>query len=745
MSATGEPLIDFFTGGGAYMPRTHCIIDQTGNTDWAWVATLLVLTLGVVISYLRIFAFWMRCYFGEQKRDRNGKLFDLAMVFLLCAICGYALSILMFFWPGYRLLAGFLVVLNFFAWKFCLSLQPFAMAFKGGRLERELREEIQSRATLLESLLASKTTELSESERRFRTVVQNIPGVAFRVAIDEKWTNLFVSDGIALITGYPASDFINNAERDCASITHPDDIERVEAAVAAAVEQRGSYCVEYRVRHKDGSVKWVQEQAQVVCEERTDQPLYLDGVQIDITDLKLTEEALKRSSLHDKLTGLPNRSLLMDRLRMCVARKTRNRDEHFAVLFIDFDRFKVVNDCLGHEAGDELLRQIAARLTGLLRQTDTVARPIGLREHGEQLVGRLGGDEFIIILEDLTAPEDAMVVAERIVQASRAPYDVNGHEIISTASVGVVTSRDGLQSSEDMLRDADTAMYEAKFAGKDRVMRFDARMHDRIQERLMLEKELRGAIAANQMSVVYQPIVCLESGAWLGAEALVRWNNPRRGNVPPTEFIAIAEEAGIIDEVGEWVLRNACKQLMEWQRMLGESCPNYMSVNLSRSQLALANLPDRIRAVLRETGVEPQRILLEVTENQAAVGQKEMIATLQRLRAIGVRLAMDDFGTGLSSLSGLHQLPINVLKIDRSFVNNLSNGRQFMALARSIIDLASNLGLTTVAEGIETTEHLISLQALGCTHGQGYHFAKPMSPIDFENRIRNSLPRADAA
>jgi EAL domain-containing protein (putative c-di-GMP-specific phosphodiesterase class I) len=226
---------------------------------------------------------------------------------------------------------------------------------------------------------------------------------------------------------------------------------------------------------------------------------------------------------------------------------------------------------------------------------------------------------------------------------------------------------------------------------------------------------------------------------------LVRWNNPRRGNVPPTEFIAIAEEAGLIDELGEWVLRTACKQLMDWQQTLGDSCPHYMSVNLSRSQLALANLPDRIRAVLQETAVPPERMLLEVTENQAVVGQKEMIATLQRLRSIGVRLAMDDFGTGLSSLSGLHQLPINVLKIDRSFVNNLSNGRQFMALARSIIDLASNLGLTTVAEGIETSEHLISLQALGCTHGQGYYFAKPMSPADFENRLRNPLPRADAA
>lgn len=737
VSATGYALLDYFTGGGMYMPRTHCLVNEAGTTDWPWVIALLVLSAGVVAMYLRIFVFWMRCYFGEAERDRNGKLFQLSMVFLLCAMCGYLMSIVMFFWPGYRLLAGLLLVLNFATWRFCTNLEPFRAAFKSGRLERELREEVESRAGRLEEMLASRTRELRDSERRFRTLVQNLPGVAFRVAIDERWTNIFVSDGIEGLTGYPASDFIGNAVRDCASVTHPDDLARVDEEVGRAIRERSTYSIEYRIIRRDGEIRWVAERAQIVCDDTTAEPRYIDGMQLDITERKLAEQALERASLVDKLTGLPNRALVFDRLRQCIARRARRPDEAFAVLFLDFDRFKLINDSLGHDAGDELLRQIAERLRGVVRMSDTVSR-----DTGETTAGRLGGDEFVVILSALASPEDAHRVARRILEVCRDSYIIHGHEVVSTVSIGLVTSETSRGDAEQILRDADTAMYQAKLAGKGCCVAFDEAMRDRANERLLLEEELRAAVARGAFTVLYQPIVSIESSRCVAAEALVRWNNPRRGPVSPAEFIPIAEDCGVINPLGAWVLRAACAQFAAWRSALGEQCPDHISVNLSRSQLACHDLPATIESILRETGLPAGCLQLEITENQAARAVGSYREALGRLRALGVRLAMDDFGTGMSSLSGLHELPIHVLKIDRSFVRNLCQGKQFMALARSIIELAGNLGLRTVAEGIETPNDLAVLQALGCDDGQGYLFAKPLSVEQFEQFLRE---RSNAA
>ncbi|MDX2016763.1 MAG: EAL domain-containing protein [Planctomycetota bacterium] len=742
MSGTGHAWLDFFAGGGFYMPRTHCLVNEAGQTDWAWVITLLVLTTTIVAMYLRIFIFWMRCYFNEAERDRNRKLFDLGMVFLLCALCGYAMSIVMFFWPGYRLLAGLMLVLNFFTLRFCWHLAPFRAAFQSGRLERELREEIQSRAIKLEATLAERTRLLRGSEQRFRTLVQNLPGVAFRVAIDERFTNIFVSDGIEALTGYPASDFINNAIRDCASITHPDDLGRVDEEAARAVRERTGYAIEYRIVRRDGAVRWVAERATVVCDEATGEPAYLDGMQLDITERKEAEEALKRASLVDKLTGLPNRALVFDRLRQCLARRARKPEQHFAVLFLDFDRFKLINDSLGHDAGDELLRQIAQRLRGVMRMSDTVSREQPSAEQPGTTAGRLGGDEFVVILTDLASPADAQIVAQRILEVCREPYSISGHEVISTVSIGLVTSETARGDAEEILRDADTAMYQAKLAGKGCCVAFDAAMRDRADERLLLEEELRSAVARGAFTVLYQPIVSMEDSRCVAAEALVRWDNPRRGPVSPAEFIPIAEDCGVINPLGAWVLRTACEQFMRWRAALGEQCPDHISVNLSRSQLACHDLPATIETILRETGLPASCLQLEITENQAARATGSYREALGRLRALGVRMAMDDFGTGMSSLSGLHELPIDVLKIDRSFVRNLCQGKQFMALARSIIELAGNLGLRTVAEGIETPNDLAVLQALGCDDGQGYLFAKPLPADQFERFARERPSRA---
>lgn len=299
-------------------------------------------------------------------------------------------------------------------------------------------------------------------------------------------------------------------------------------------------------------------------------------------------------------------------------------------------------------------------------------------------------------------------------------------------------------TADDVLRDADTAMYEAKLAGKDRVMVFDGAMRDRVKERLQLEEELRGAMARGELRVEYQPIVAMESGRCVGAEALLRWSNARRP-VSPAEFVPIAEECGLIVEIGDWVMREVARTYVAWRMRLGSKAPESVSVNLSRSQLACSDLPARVQRVLKDSGLEASRLQLEITENQAVSSRAEQIDALRRLREIGVKLAMDDFGTGLSSLSGLHQMPIDVVKIDRSFVNHLGEGKQFMALARSIIELAGNLGLKTVAEGIETAEHLAALQALGCGLGQGYYFARPMSPEAFESYLLTGVERRAAA
>lgn len=736
-SWTGVPALDFFTGDGRYMPRVHCLVDEAGRADWLWIGILVSLTGGVVLWYARIFVFWMQCYFGERPEDRNTKLFHLAAIFLLCAICGYATSILMFIWPGYRLVAAFLLALNFFSWRFCRNLEPFRQAFASGRFQRELREETASRAEELERLLRERTAALHESETRFGTIIQNLPGVAFRIAVDENWTNLFVSDEIEAVTGYPATEFTSGA-RACASIVHPDDVSRLDDAVDAAIRGATTYSVEYRIFHRDGGVRWVLERGLAVVDDATGQPEYIDGLQFDITERKRAEEEAQRSSLVDRLTHLPNRSLLLARLRAMVCSE-REEGRGYAVLFLDFDRFKVINDSLGHEAGDVLLRSIADRLRSVLRIGDASV------DSDSVVVGRLGGDEFVVIMDDLEDPAIASRVAGRIVLAFREPHEVCGHRVVSTVSVGVVTDSTRPRTAESLLRDADTAMYRAKLAGKGRAVVFDEAMRESADERLLLEEELRDALAEEQFALAYQPIVSLETGEWVGAEALLRWNNPRRGMVSPAEFIPIAEESGLIVEIGEWVLLEAANQHMRWLGSLRDAAPRSISVNLSRSQLACADLPERLTRIMREVGLPAESLHLEITENQAASGGDHQVDSLRALRAIGVKLAMDDFGTGLSSLSGLHELPIDVLKIDRSFVVNLRGGKQFMALARSIIELAGNLGMTTTAEGIENPEDLTVLQALGCPLGQGFLFAPPMSGQEFERRLREQVRGRHAA
>jgi diguanylate cyclase (GGDEF)-like protein len=427
--------------------------------------------------------------------------------------------------------------------------------------------------------------------------------------------------------------------------------------------------------------------------------------------LEESKEHFRHAAFHDALTGLPNRPLLIDHLKLAIERCKLNHDHLFAVLFIDLDRFKNINDSLGHNTGDQLLVAIAARIADCLRPTDTIAR--------------LGGDEFAILLDGLEDWTMATVVADRVQAELLKPFSLNGHEVYTTASIGIRLSMDGREDAENMLRDADTAMYRAKDNGKARHELFHNTMHARAVALLKLENDLRRAIERNEFCVHYQPIISLETEGLAGFEALVRWDHPERGTVPPDEFIALAEETGLISEIGTWVLREACTKLKEWHATPGRESLT-VSVNLSGKQLTQTDLIEQIETTVRETGINPAWLRLEITETVVMENAELATTTLVQLRKLGVHLSIDDFGTGYSSLSYLHRFPVNTLKIDRSFIGRMARGDENSEIVGTICTLANNLGMEVVAEGVETREHLELLRSLKCQYGQGYLFSKPL-------------------
>ncbi|MFL5847156.1 MAG: putative bifunctional diguanylate cyclase/phosphodiesterase [Solirubrobacteraceae bacterium] len=435
-------------------------------------------------------------------------------------------------------------------------------------------------------------------------------------------------------------------------------------------------------------------------------------VSLALTDAK-TVGAMVHQALHDALTGLPNRALFLDRLEHALARAVRGGSE-VAVLFLDLDRFKTVNDSLGHAAGDELLCVVARRISGCMRAADTAAR--------------LGGDEFAVLLEDLVSTREAVRVAERIISALEEPIEVAGREVFVGASIGVAT---GSYGAEDLLRHADVAMYRAKAQGKGRYAMFEEGMQAEVIDRLELEADLQRAIDRGELEVFYQPIIALASGEMAGHEALVRWRHPTRGLLSPGGFIPVAEETGLVVPIGRFVLREACRQAAEWAATTGTDLS--MNVNLSGRQLEDPALLDDVTAILRETGLPAARLVLEITETVLMHDTETTIERLRALRALGVRLAVDDFGTGYSSLRYLNRFPLDVLKMAKPFVDGLGSQEEDPALARAIIDLGANLGLTIIAEGIERSAQLVQLRRLGCPMGQGYWFARPM-PADEAGR-----------
>src|SRR4051794_1222565 len=439
-------------------------------------------------------------------------------------------------------------------------------------------------------------------------------------------------------------------------------------------------------------------------------PTHVVTVVTDLTERKAAEARLARQALHDSLTGLPNRTLFHDRLAQALARASRGHGR-VAVLYIDLDEFKLINDVYGHGAGDEVLRAAANLLESATRTGDIVAR--------------LGGDEFGVVCEPIPDAAEALATAQRLAAALDVPFGLRGHEITITTSIGIALSDDGVTDADQLLQDADIALYRAKEAGRDRVILFDDHLRAHSLRRIHLEEALRGALGAGELSLAYQPEVEIASGRLVGFEALLRWDHPILGSVPPDEFVPVAERSDLIHQIGKWVLDQAAQEAAVWQRLHPEMALK-VSVNLSAKQLADARIIDNVREALATSELSPDRLCLEITESAVMDDARASAAMLHELKALGVELSIDDFGTGYSSLAYLKRFPVDFLKVDRTFVAGLGRDADDVVIVASVVELGRSLGVGVVAEGVETEEQLAQLRSIGCAQGQGYLWSHPL-------------------
>jgi diguanylate cyclase (GGDEF)-like protein/PAS domain S-box-containing protein len=543
--------------------------------------------------------------------------------------------------------------------------------------------------------------ELAAREAEYRMLADNSSDFLARHAPDG--TYRYASPASLTITGYAPEELIGTAP--FAHVAE-DDRERLEQCHAELLESDAPSTIAFRLRRKDGQLRWLETTARAVRDDVGVRELV--SVTRDISERKEAELELSHAALHDTLTGLPNRALFLDRLGLAL-RRTERRSGSVAVLFCDLDRFKIVNDSLGHDAGDRLLVDVASRIGAALRPADTVAR--------------FGGDEFTILCEDIAGEIEAATIAQRIVDVFREPFLLEDGEVFLATSLGIAIARGTDDRAGDLIRDADAAMYRAKERGKGRYEIFDEAMRADAVARLETESALRRALERGELLLHFQPEIDLATGAITGFEALVRWEHPVRGLLGPSAFIPLAEETGLIVPIGEWVLREACTEAARWAGLSAE--PLTLSVNLSARQLAQHDLVATVRRAMAETGTDPSRLCLEITESAVMESGAATTAQLRALKSLGVRLAIDDFGTGFSSLAHLRRFPVDVLKIDGTFVHGLGREPQDASIAAAVISLAHALGLATVAEGVETEEQLAVLKQLGCDRGQGHLFARP--------------------
>ncbi len=557
---------------------------------------------------------------------------------------------------------------------------------------------------------------LKESEERY--------ALAARGANDGLWdwnlkeNTVYFSPRWKAMLGFQENEIGDKPEEWFGRI-HEADRERVKQEIFAHQEGRTpQFESEHRVLHKDGSFRWMLSRGLAV-HNASAKAMRMAGWQTDITQGKVS----------DPLTGLPNRLLFTDRITRLLKHAKRREGYLFGVLFLDLDGFKMVNDSLGHMIGDQLLVGVANRLEKCLRATDMVAR-VGR----DFIVARLGGDEFTVLLDGLKDPADSKQAAERLMKAVAAPFVLDGKEVFTSVSVGIaISNAANYELADEILRDADTAMYRAKSLGKARYEVFDADMRASVMARLQLEMDLHRAIDRQEFSNFYQPIISLAAGEIVGFESLLRWRHPTRGQLGPEEFIAVAEETGLIRELGWWNLRESCRQMSEWRSAYPAYSDLTISVNLSPKQFLQPNLIEDIQGVLKELALPAEALRLELTESTVMGDPSGAIGMLEEIKALGISLAIDDFGTGYSSLSYLHRFPLDTLKIDRSFISGVGDGKhteEGTEIARTILPMASNLHLDVVAEGVETGEQLDLLKKLNCKYGQGFYFSKPLPASD---------------
>ncbi len=559
---------------------------------------------------------------------------------------------------------------------------------------------------------------LRDSEYKLRTLITSMSEGLTQVNNDEVIE--FVNDRLCEMTGYERDELLGKVTLE---IFFDDEGRKLLEAVNRQRQEGISGQYEMRLRKKSGEMLWVLIGGSPIVNAEGVMTGTL-GVFTDITERKRAEEQLLHDAFHDGLTGLANRALFMDHLRMTIERSKSRHSNPYAVLFLDFDRFKMVNDSLGHAEGDQLLNQIARRLESSTRTGD--------------LTARLGGDEFVILLSEMLAQSDAVQVAERIQNDLKKPFNLSGSEIFISASIGIALSNAGHKRAEDMVRDADIAMYRAKAKGKAQYQIFDQAMHESAARQLRLETEMRQALEREEFQLHYQPIISLETETLVGFEALVRWQHPTRGMIPPFEFIGAAEENGLILPLGNWILQESCRQLRRWQDDNPAASHLTVSVNLSCKQFLQLDLAEQIDATLCETGLDPRCLKLEITESYIMENSEMAVIIMNRLRMLGVEISLDDFGTGYSSLSYLHSLPVDYLKVDRSFVSRMTDSKENSEIVFTIIKLAQNLKMKVIAEGIETADQLAHLKRLHCEYGQGYFFSKPLEAKAAEKFIEEN-------
>lgn len=611
--------------------------------------------------------------------------------------------------------------------------KPFQIGEVLARIHNQLslqsaKAEILQLNAILEAKVKQRTQELQitnhklrESEKQLKSILGSLQEVVWCLSPHDLRV-LYVNPMVEKVYGRAIADFGKQPNLRLESI-HPEDRQRVESCYEI-LKQKGYFNGEYRIVRPDGMVRWVSDRAKVIYDDKGE-AVRLDSIVDDITVRKEAEAQLRHDALHDALTGLPNRALFMEQVELALKQIKRRPNYLFGLLFIDLDRFKLVNDSLGHGVGDRLLIEIARLLEQCVRPTDIVAR--------------LGGDEFTILLDNIQELSNVQKIAERILEKLTSPFTIAEHTVFSGASIGIVLGSSDYQSADDLMRNADIAMYRAKLNGKGTYLIFGQEMYTETLKRLEIENNLRLAIERREFFLHYQPIFSVKATQLSGFEALVRWHQPQQGLISPAEFIPVAEETGGIVPIGEWVLEEACRQLQQWRSKYDRASALTMSVNLAGKQIHDPKLLQIIDRILRTTGLPGSCLRLELTESMLMQKTQSTIDLLMQIRHRGIGLSIDDFGQGYSSLSYLPRFPVNFLKVDRAFIDRMTGDSDNLEIVRTIVGLAHTLEMDVIAEGVETAEQLAYLERLNCKFAQGYFLAKPLDARSAEAFLVKSL------